>query len=41
VPIDYEQMLVKNDFVWIGKNREPILAKWQERYASKSEPKPK
>lgn len=39
VPNDYEQRLVNNDFTWMGKNREAILAEWQKRYATKSEPK--
>lgn len=39
VPNDFEQRLVKNDFNWIGKNRDTILAEWQKRYAMKSEPK--
>jgi iron(III) transport system substrate-binding protein len=39
VPADYEQRLVKNDFEWMGKNRDAILAEWQKRYSTKSEPK--
>ncbi|WP_296493152.1 putative 2-aminoethylphosphonate ABC transporter substrate-binding protein [Rhodoferax sp.] len=39
VPNDYEQRLVKNDFEWMGKNRDAILAEWQKRYSTKSEPK--
>ncbi len=39
VPNDYEQRLVKNDFEWMGKNREAILTEWQKRYSTKSEPK--
>lgn len=39
VPTDYEQRLVKNDFEWMGKNRGVILAEWQKRYSTKSEPK--
>lgn len=39
VPTDYEQRLVKNDFVWMGKNRDAILTEWQKRYSTKSEPK--
>lgn len=39
VPTDYEQRLVKNDFVWMGKNRDAVLAEWQKRYAAKSEPR--
>ena len=41
VPTDYEQRLVKNDFAWMGKNRDAILGEWQKRYAAKSEPKGK
>jgi iron(III) transport system substrate-binding protein len=39
VPADYEKRLVKNDFEWMGKNRDLILAEWQKRYSTKSEPK--
>ena len=39
VPTDYEQRLVKNDFTWIGKNRDALLAEWQKRYSAKSEAK--
>ena len=39
VPIDYEQRLVKNDFQWMAKNRDAVLAEWQKRYAAKSEPR--
>ena len=39
VPADYEQRLVKNDFAWMAKNRDAVLAEWQKRYATKSEPK--
>lgn len=39
VPTDYEQRLVKNDFVWMGKNRDAILGEWQKRYSAKSEAK--
>ncbi|MFN7727249.1 MAG: putative 2-aminoethylphosphonate ABC transporter substrate-binding protein [Rubrivivax sp.] len=39
VPTDFEQRLVKNDFVWMGQNRDAVLAEWQKRYASKSEPR--
>jgi iron(III) transport system substrate-binding protein len=38
VPTDYEQRLVKNDFKWMGENRDAILAEWQQRYSAKSEP---
>lgn len=39
VPADYEKRLVKNDFQWMGKNRDAVLTEWQNRYATKSEPK--
>jgi iron(III) transport system substrate-binding protein len=39
VPADYEKRLVKNDFQWMGQNRDAVLANWQSRYATKSEPK--
>jgi iron(III) transport system substrate-binding protein len=39
VPVDYEQRLVKNDFQWMGKNRDAVLAEWQKRYNAKSEPR--
>lgn len=39
VPIDYEKQLVKNDFQWMGNQREAVLTQWQNRYAAKSEPK--
>jgi iron(III) transport system substrate-binding protein len=39
VPIDYEKRLVKNDFQWMAQNRDTVLAEWQKRYASKSEPR--
>ena len=41
VPADYEMRLVKNDFKWIAKNRQTILAEWQIRFAAKSEPQTK
>jgi len=39
VPNDYEKRLVKNDFEWMGENRGVVLAEWQKRYSTKSEPK--
>ncbi len=36
-PANFEQMLVKNDFRWISKNRDKIITEWTKRYASKSE----
>lgn len=38
-PSDPLAQLVENDFDWAAANRESILAKWLERYDSKSEPK--
>jgi iron(III) transport system substrate-binding protein len=31
--------MIDNDFAWAAQNREAILAEWQSRYDSKSEPK--
>ena len=39
VPADYEKRLVKLDFKVAADNRERILAEWNKRYDSKSEPK--
>lgn len=39
IPDNYESMLIENDFTWAAQNRERILAEWQKRYDSKSEPK--
>ena len=33
------EAMIKNDFEFAANNRKAILAKWQERYDSKSEPK--
>jgi iron(III) transport system substrate-binding protein len=30
---------VKNDFGWMGKERQRILAEWAKRYDAKSDPK--
>jgi iron(III) transport system substrate-binding protein len=38
-PADMEGKLVKNDFGWMGKERQRILAEWTKRYDAKSEPK--
>jgi iron(III) transport system substrate-binding protein len=35
---DPVEQLIENDFVWISENRDDILAKWLEKYDSKSEP---
>jgi iron(III) transport system substrate-binding protein len=40
-PGDMEAKLVKNDFGWMGKERQRILAEWTKRYDAKSEPKKK
>ncbi len=37
IPSDLEKRLVKNDFAWAAKNRDKILAEWQNRYAAKTE----
>ena len=39
LPADISGMMIKNDFEWAANHRKAILAKWQERYDSKSEPK--
>ncbi len=39
VPADYEKRLVKLDFKSAADNRERILAEWNKRYDTKSEPK--
>jgi iron(III) transport system substrate-binding protein len=38
-PKNIEQTMIKNDFPWASANRARILAEWQRRYDSKSEPK--
>jgi iron(III) transport system substrate-binding protein len=37
IPSDLEKRLIKNDFAWSAKNRDKILAEWQQRYAAKTE----
>ena len=37
IPVDLETRLVKNDFAWAAKNRDRIIAEWQQRYAAKTE----
>jgi len=37
IPTDLETRLIKNDFAWSAKNRDKILAEWQQRYAAKTE----
>ena len=43
-PVEYfpenaEALMINNDFAWAANNRKEILAKWQNRYDSKSDPK--
>ena len=38
-PDNIPEMMIDNDFEWAAQNRKRILAKWQSRYDSKSEPK--
>ncbi len=38
-PMDIEKAMIRNDFAWASANRARILAEWQRRYDSKSEPK--
>ncbi len=38
-PANIDQKMIENDFEWAAKNRIRILAEWQKRYDSKSEPK--
>ena len=38
-PPNIGKAMIKNDFAWAAKNRKKILAEWQKRYDSKSEPK--
>ena len=37
IPVNYEKMLVRNDFSYIARNRERVLNEWQKRYSGKSE----
>ena len=37
LPGDLDKRLIKNDFAFAAKNRDKILAEWQQRYAAKSE----
>ena len=39
LPADLESKMIDNDFAWAAANRARILAEWQKRYDSKSEPK--
>jgi iron(III) transport system substrate-binding protein len=38
-PDNIQEKMIANDFEWAASNRERILAEWQKRYDSKSEPK--
>lgn len=38
-PPNVAEKMIDNDFEWAASNRERILAEWQKRYDSKSEPK--
>jgi len=38
-PDNIPQAMIDNDFEWAAANRKAILAEWQKRYDSKSEPK--
>ena len=38
-PENIPQAMIDNDFEWAAENRKRILAEWQKRYDSKSEPK--
>ena len=38
-PPNVEEKMIDNNFEWAASNRERILAEWQKRYDSKSEPK--
>ena len=38
-PEGIDEAMIDNDFEWAAQNRKAILAEWQKRYDSKSEPK--
>jgi len=38
-PADILEKMIVNDFAWAAANRMRLLAKWAERYDSKSDPK--
>ena len=38
-PPNIPEAMIENDFEWAAQNRKRILAEWQQRYDSKSEPK--
>lgn len=39
LPDDIPSKMIDNDFEWAANNRKDILAEWQKRYDSKSEPR--
>ena len=39
LPKDMDARIMKQDFAWAAKNRTRILAEWERRYGSKSDPK--
>ncbi len=39
LPGDMDERIMKQDFAWTAKNRARILAEWERRYGSKSDPK--
>ena len=38
-PANAEELMIDNNFAWAANNRKEILAKWQNRYDGKSDPK--
>lgn len=38
-PTNINELMMDNNFEWAAKNRKAILAKWQQRYDGKSDPK--
>ena len=38
-PDDIVEKMIVNDFAWAAANRMRLLAEWQKRYDSKSDPK--
>jgi iron(III) transport system substrate-binding protein len=39
LPADMDERIMKQDFAWAAANRARILAEWEKRYGSKSDPK--
>ncbi len=39
MPAHFDQLLIKNDFDWVAKNREHVLGEWSKRYSAKNEAK--